>query len=170
MKAHWWCCVVGLLCVPPWVKSTSTVSQNPASISLTRVNSSADIGCSTSRPEPMSLALYRGFPAKERVVFLALDSGRVTKQTPAAEFLGRIRVAQRAGPAHGFTLQLSLLGPRDTNLYYCLWGFFNAETSSTETLHSAGTVIVVRVQEELQISQRCNTTSQTQQAHAGSST
>ncbi|TNN48347.1 hypothetical protein EYF80_041465 [Liparis tanakae] len=92
----------------------------------------------------MSLALYRGFPAEEKVVFLSLDSGRVTSETPAVEFAGRIRVAQRAGPALGFTLQLSLLGPRDTNLYYCLWWFFNLETSSTESLRSAGTVIVVR--------------------------
>ncbi|XP_068439828.1 uncharacterized protein [Clinocottus analis] len=147
MKAHGWCCVLGLLCVPAGVLlSTSPVSQDPASISLTSVNSSARITCSTSRSDPLGLTLYRGFPSKSMIVFLVLDGGLVAKNTPASEFAGRLHVAphQRTGQAHGFTFQMSVLGLGDTNLYYCSWNFYNVATLSSETLFTTGTVIIVR--------------------------
>ncbi|KAK9530710.1 hypothetical protein VZT92_012198 [Zoarces viviparus] len=147
MKAHWWSCVLGLLCMPSGVTlSASKVSQDPTSISLTRVNSSAEITCSTLQSDPMSLSLHRRFPEKKQIAFLALKNGLVSKTTPSVGFHGRIHAApsKRIGDGHGFTVQLSLLGLEDTNLYYCSWAFFKKETSSDETLYSPGTVIIVR--------------------------
>ncbi|XP_054455313.1 uncharacterized protein LOC129091647 [Anoplopoma fimbria] len=156
MKAHWWCCVLGLLCVPAGVMlSTSkgkgvsnnpTVSQDPTSISLMRINSSAEITCSSSLSGPMGLYLYRGFPDKRKIVFLSLDNGQVTKITPGAGFAGRIEVAsqQQIGEGHGFTLKLSLLGLEDTNLYYCSWEYVIVKAALFETWQSPGTIIIVR--------------------------
>ncbi|XP_075949338.1 uncharacterized protein LOC142951587 [Anarhichas minor] len=147
MKAHWWSCVLGLLCMPSGVTlSDLKVSQDPTSISLTRVNSSAEITCSTLRSDPLSLSLHMRFPDTKQIAFLALKNGLVSKTTAGAGFGGRISAApsQRIGDGHGFTVQLSLLGLEDTNLYYCRWEFFKKETSTSETLSSNGTVIIVR--------------------------
>ncbi|KAF1374228.1 hypothetical protein PFLUV_G00247470 [Perca fluviatilis] len=146
MKAHWWNCVLGLLCMPANVMlSTWTVSQDPSSISL-RVNSSAKITCSTSLPEPMGLSLKRAFHDKRDIVFLSLKNGLVTKYTIVEEFVGRINVApdQQIRAGYGFTLQLSLLGQEDTDLYYCSWIYFKSETANIETLPSNGTIIIVK--------------------------
>ncbi|XP_032358020.1 uncharacterized protein LOC116671134 isoform X2 [Etheostoma spectabile] len=147
MKAHWWSCVLGLLCMPASVMlSTWTVSQDPSSISLMRVNSSAKITCSTSLPDPLGLYLQSGFHDIRDIVFLSLENGLVTKNTTDPEFAGRINVApdQQIREGHGFTLQLSLLGEEDTNVYYCSWRYFKSETANIETLPSIGTVIIVK--------------------------
>ncbi|XP_031147015.1 uncharacterized protein LOC116044117 isoform X1 [Sander lucioperca] len=151
MKAHWWNCVLGLLCMPANVMlSTWTgecvFSQDPSSISLMRVNSSAKITCSTSLPEPMGLYLQRAFHDKRDIVFLSLKNGLVTKNTTAAEFVGRINVApdQQIREGYGFTLQLSLLGQEDTGLYYCSWLYFKSDMANSEKLPSNGTIIIVK--------------------------
>ncbi|XP_034717288.1 uncharacterized protein LOC117937423 [Etheostoma cragini] len=147
MKAHWWSCVLGLLCMPANVMlSTWTVSQDPSSISLMRVNSSAKIKCSTSLPEPLGLYLKSGFHDMRDIVFLSMENGLVTKNTTDPEFAGRINVApdQQIREGYGFTLQLSLLGQEDTNVYYCYWKYFKLDTAVIETLPSIGTVIIVK--------------------------
>ncbi|XP_039991501.1 uncharacterized protein LOC120794467 [Xiphias gladius] len=148
MKAHWWSCVLGLLCMPavvilnPW-----TVSQNPLSISLMRVNSSAEITCSTSLSEPMGLYLNRRFHGEGDIVYLALQNRLVTKNTTSAKFIGRIHVTPSYGPSYGFTLRLSLLALDDTDLYYCTWSHFKPQTATRETQSSNGTIIIVREKE-----------------------
>ncbi|KAM6899075.1 uncharacterized protein PEZ65_020955 [Lycodopsis pacificus] len=148
MKAHWWSCVLGFLFMPSGVTlSASKVSQDPKSISLMKVNSSAEITCSTLRLDPMSLSLHRRFPDTKQIAYLALKNGQVSKTTQGAGFHGRIHAvpSQQTGDGHGFTVHLSLLGLEDTNLYYCSWEFFKKETATPETLSSVpGTVIIVR--------------------------
>ena len=117
-----------------------TVSQDPELIPLMRVNSSAEITCSTSLSNPMGLNLYRQFHGNMKVVYLSLDNGQVTRNTIAPEFEGRIH-HQQMKDGHGFTLQLSLLRQEDTDLYYCSWQYFE---KSLETLQSNGTMIIVR--------------------------
>ncbi|XP_073345862.1 uncharacterized protein [Pagrus major] len=147
MKAHWWSCVLGLLCMPAEViLSTWTVSQEPMSISQVRVNSSTKITCSTSLSETMGVYLHRGFHGKKDVVFLALDKGQVTQDTIAKNFEGRIHIAkeQQITEGHGFTWELSLLGLEDTDWYYCSWVYFNSVKGNQETRSSTGTIIIVR--------------------------
>ncbi|XP_042364378.1 uncharacterized protein LOC121959222 [Plectropomus leopardus] len=146
MKAHWWSCVLGLLCMHAEVTlSTWTVSQEPSSISLIKVNSSFKITCSTSRPDPSGFYLHRRFHGKKDVVYLSLDNGEVTKNTITADFLGRIHVTreQQINKGHGFTLHLSLLGVMNTDFYYCSWKYLKSETATVDTLSSNGTIIIV---------------------------
>ncbi|GAA6225995.1 uncharacterized protein LOC108872585 [Lates japonicus] len=145
MEARWWSCVLGLLCMPAEVLlHTWTVSQNPRSISIKRVNSSVDITCSTSLSNPMGLYLKRRFQGED-IVFLSLDKGQVTKDTTNPKFTGRIQVTpEEVGMGQGFTLQLSLLGLDDTDLYYCTWTHFKLQTSTREAQSSNGTIIIVR--------------------------
>ncbi|XP_035469465.2 T-cell antigen CD7 [Scophthalmus maximus] len=145
MKGHLWICVLGLLCMPAEaILQTWTVSQRPLSV-LMRVNSSAEITCSTSLPEPMGLYLRRLFRNGEDVVYLDLKNGRVTKRTTAPEFMGRIEVTphQQIEAGCGFTLRLSLLGLGDTDLYYCTWSHFKSQMGMLDTQSSNGTLIIV---------------------------
>ncbi|XP_059181187.1 uncharacterized protein LOC131959994 isoform X2 [Centropristis striata] len=146
MKAHLWNCVLGLLCMPAEVLLSSwTVSQDPLSISLMRTNSAAEITCTTSLPDPLGFVLYRRFNGERELLYLSLSNGRVTKNTTAAEFVGRIHVVNhQIRKGHGFTLRLSLLWQEDTDLYYCSWKHFRTETKTVETMPSKGTKIIVR--------------------------
>ncbi|XP_071397617.1 uncharacterized protein [Centroberyx affinis] len=156
MRGHWWSCLLALLCMPagalldPW-----TVSQNPPAISLMRVNSSAEILCSTSLSDPMGLYLLGYFHGDRSVVYVSLVEGRVTKKTVHLGFADRVDVVPDpgTGPGCGFTLRLSPLGPEDTDVYYCRWSYFNTHTSTEESLESNGTVVIVR---ERDPQEQCN--------------
>ncbi|KAM8729486.1 uncharacterized protein AB9X84_026717 [Acanthopagrus schlegelii] len=146
MTAHWWSCLLGLLCMPAEViLSTWTVSQEPVSITQMRVNSSMKITCSTSMYETMGVYLRRSFHGKNDVVFLALENGQVTKDTITENFAGRIHIAkeQQITEGCGFTWELSLLGLDDTDHYYCSWIYFNSEKGNQETRSSNGTIVLV---------------------------
>lgn len=118
-----------------------TVSQVPMSISLKKVNSSAEITCSCSLSYLIVFKLQRRFHGNEPVVFLSLENGEVTKNTIAEEFTDRINIQQIEG-GYGFTLELSLLRLEDTDLYYCNW--IHMESEKLETVSSNGTIIIVR--------------------------
>ncbi|CAK6970624.1 uncharacterized protein LOC128381577 [Scomber scombrus] len=144
MRAHWWSCVLGLLCLPAEVTlNTWTASQNPSTISVVRVNSSVEITCSTTLQDPIGLYLATRFPNIGNIMFLSLRDGQVTKYSSIEEFKGRIQVTQKKQPAGSpeFTMSLSLRGPEDTNLYFCRWTYF--ESSKRGELSSNGTVIIV---------------------------
>uniref|UniRef100_UPI0037E76C5C uncharacterized protein n=1 Tax=Semicossyphus pulcher TaxID=241346 RepID=UPI0037E76C5C len=146
MKAHWWSCVLGLLCMSGEViLSAEIVSQDPLSISLMRVNSSAEITCSTSLPDALGFSLYGQFNNRN-IVYLNLDNGVVTKTTIAAEFTGRIQVApaQQISEGQGFSLQFSLLGLGDTDVYYCSWSYLTPRTRTEVTQTGKGTIILLR--------------------------
>ncbi|XP_042253252.1 uncharacterized protein LOC121886911 isoform X1 [Thunnus maccoyii] len=154
MKALWWSCVLGLLFLPTEVTlNTWTVSQNPSSISVITVNSSDEITCSTALPNPMGFYLQRRFHNTKDVVFLSLEEGRISKNTTAAEFEGRIHITpvKQIVQGCGFTLRLSSLRLDDTDLYYCSWTYFKSETRVTHP--SNGTVIIVK---EKDPSEQCN--------------
>ncbi|XP_023129177.1 uncharacterized protein LOC111570566 [Amphiprion ocellaris] len=145
MKVHWWSCVLGLLCMPAEVMlSIWTASQNPSSVSYKRVNSSAEITCSTSLSDPLGVYLYRRFPSDQGIVYLAFTGQEITKTTINEHFKDRVIVTedQPVRGGNGFTMQLSLLELEDTNLYYCSWTYF--ESMRRQTLSSNGTVIIVR--------------------------
>ncbi|CAK6982811.1 uncharacterized protein LOC128381577 [Scomber scombrus] len=144
MRAHWWSCMLGLLCLPAEVTlNTWRASQNPSTISVVRVNSSVEITCSTTLPEPMGLYLETRFPNIGNIMFLSLQKGQITKNTTIEEFKDRIQVTRKKQPAGSpeFTMSLSLRGPEDTNLYFCRWTYF--ESSKRGELSSNGTVIIV---------------------------
>ncbi|XP_053197589.1 uncharacterized protein LOC128381577 [Scomber japonicus] len=143
MRAHWWSCVLGLLCLPAEVTlNTWTASQNPSTISVVRVNSSVEITCSTTVPDPIGLYLERRFPNIGNIMFLSLREGQITKNTITDEFNGRIQVTQKEDTSggHEFTMSLSLRGPEDTNLYFCRWIYFESKRGEVS---SNGTVIIV---------------------------
>ncbi|XP_071329345.1 uncharacterized protein [Trachinotus anak] len=146
MKAHWWSCVLGLLCMPAEViLHTWTVSQDPMSISHMMVKSSVEITCSTSLSDPMGLYLHRRFHGDRDVMYLSLKNGLVTKNNTAPTFRGRIHITpdRHIREGSGFTLHLSLLEQDDTDLYYCTWSYFRSETARPETQSSNGTIIIV---------------------------
>lgn len=125
------------------ILSTWTVSQEPLSTSVVRINSSIEITCSTNLSHPMGVYLHRGFHSNRDVAYLELQNGQVTIDT---EFTGRIRIIQdeQITEGHGITLQLSLLGLTDTDLFYCSWIYFNSEKAMQETKSSTGTIIIIR--------------------------
>lgn len=136
---------MGLLCMHAEVMLSSwTASQNPSSVSYKRVNSSAEITCSTSLSDPLGVYLYRRFPSDQDIVYLAFTKQQITKKTINEQFKDRIIVTedQQIRGGNGFTMQLSLLELQDTNLYYCSWTYF--ESRRRQTLSSNGTVIIVR--------------------------
>lgn len=94
----------------------------------------------------MGFYLHRHFHGDKDIVHLNLDNGQMGKNTIAAEFVDRIDIApdQQIREGCGFTVQLSLLGLDDTDLYYCGWIKFSSETSDLESLNSNGTLIIVR--------------------------
>ncbi|XP_060884581.1 uncharacterized protein LOC132955659 [Labrus mixtus] len=141
MKAHWWSCVLGLLCIPAEVAlSFSLVSQEPPSISLMRVNSSAEITCSTSLTGAQGFTLYRYFNGNRQIVYLYLVNGTVAKTTIAAEFKRRLHVSPvQISDGQGFTLQFSLLGEKDLDVYFCSWSYITPITYSGK-----GTIIILR--------------------------
>ncbi|XP_028989025.1 uncharacterized protein LOC114845315 [Betta splendens] len=146
MKSHWWSCVLGLVCMAAEVAhSTWTVLQSPASTHRAKVNSSAEIKCSTSSTEVMGLCLRRRFHSKRDIVFLSLNKGEVMKDTTATEFKGRIQVTPNRNVKQGIelTLQLSLLQLEDTDLYYCEWNSLDSQ-SMQESKSSNGTILIVR--------------------------
>ncbi|KAM9837137.1 uncharacterized protein ACBR49_017885 [Aulostomus maculatus] len=144
MKAHWWSCVLGLFCMPAVVTLNTWPVTSP--ISITRVNSSSEITCSTSLPDPLGVYLHRHFQGQRDAMFLSLEHGQVTKETIAAEFAGRIHLtpSQQTQRGYWFTWQLSSLRLEDTDLYYCEWTFFRLQAAKTESLVSNHTVIIVR--------------------------
>ncbi|XP_070708292.1 uncharacterized protein [Pempheris klunzingeri] len=147
MAGHWWSCVLGLLCIPAEATlSPMEVLQSPLYISQMRVNSTAEITCSTSRSDPMGFSLHRRFHSDRSIVYLSIDNGQVTRNNIAPEFTGRIHASrdQQIREGYGFTLRLSLLGLEDTDMYYCRWNYFNSEKEKREILSSNGTVIIIR--------------------------
>lgn len=148
MKAKWFSCVLGLLCLPAEVilNTWKEVSQSPSTISSLWVNSSIEIKCTTSLEKPTGLSLKRRFARNEEILYLYFENGVVSNSREHAKFSERIRVTKEQpnqGFKYGFKLQLSLLQVDDTDLYYCSWFYIN-EVYSKVLLESNGTVIIVR--------------------------
>ncbi|KAL3046027.1 hypothetical protein OYC64_004106 [Pagothenia borchgrevinki] len=96
MEALGWSCVLGILCLPAEVLlHTWTVSQEPSSTSIKTINSSAEISCSISLSDPVSLRLQRKFHSKTE----QLDGGV------------------------GVSFKIDLMQLQDTDLYFCTWGY-----------------------------------------------
>ncbi|KAI3365430.1 hypothetical protein L3Q82_010515 [Scortum barcoo] len=112
---------------------------------LPTVNSSVEITCSTSMYKPMGFILYGRFHGNKVIMHLHMENGQIIRRTTVPEFWGRIAIApdQQSKEGCGFTLQLSLLGLEDTDVYYCKWMTFNVETTNVEILQSNGTLVIV---------------------------
>ncbi|XP_015251184.1 PREDICTED: uncharacterized protein LOC107098183 [Cyprinodon variegatus] len=146
MKAKWWSCVLGLLCMPAEVILKSyTASQSPSSISYVRVNSSMEIECSSNLEKPTGLSFKRHFLGDEQILYLFYGDG-AGKLTKKATFKERIDVIQnqpKTGDHRKVRIKLFQMGRNDTDLYYCSWTYMN-ETNYVElSLESNGTVIIV---------------------------
>lgn len=110
-----------------------------------RVNSSAQITCTTSMPGAMGFSLYRTFKGNKQIVYLNLRGGEVTKRTIVAEFSSRIQVVPiPQSKGQGFTLQLSLLGLEDTDVYFCSWSYLAKYPARPQDHSGNGTIIIIR--------------------------
>ncbi|XP_055745495.1 uncharacterized protein LOC129828487 [Salvelinus fontinalis] len=141
-----WRCVLGLLCTPAVL--TWTVSQSPSAVSLMKVNSSAEILCSTSLPDPTGLYLMGRFHDNRDVLYLSIADRAVGKITIHNGFRGRVTVQpdqdQEVKRCCEFTLRLSQLGVEDTDSYYCSWRYYDTKRKVLVQRHSNGTIIIVR--------------------------
>ncbi|KAG7232855.1 hypothetical protein INR49_008023 [Caranx melampygus] len=147
MKARWWSYVLGLFLMPTEVILNNwTVSQVPDSVSYMRVNSSAEITCTTSLSNPIGLYLRRYFHHDRDIVYLSLKEGKVTKNVIAPNYGGRVHMTPdklTESKGSSFMLRLSLLELEDTDMYYCTWSHFSTQRSQEETKSSNGTIIIV---------------------------
>lgn len=118
-----------------------TVFQEPSSITYVKVNSSAELVCSTSFPSPIGVKLLRGFHDSRDLMYLNIENGEVTSRTTSTKFKGRIHVTrdERIKDRYGFRWRLSLLGVEDTNWYYCQW---IAYESVMDGMRNGATIIV----------------------------
>lgn len=125
--------------------SALTASQEPSAISLVKVNSSVEITCSTSLPEPMGFSLHKSVSGNIEVVYLDFQDGEVNRKNIMPEFEGRIQIPRdkQVKGRYRLTLQLSQLRLEDTDYYYCNWMHMNSKTYEHEVLASNGTVIIV---------------------------
>lgn len=94
----------------------------------------------------MGFFLHRYFHGNKDIVHLNLKNGNVTKDNIAPEFTGRIHITpdQQIREGYGFTLRLTPLGLKDTDLYTCRWSHFNSQKSMPESKSSNGTIFIVR--------------------------
>ncbi|KAI9529385.1 hypothetical protein NQZ68_011090, partial [Dissostichus eleginoides] len=146
METLGWSCVLGILCLPAEVLlHTWTVSQEPSSTSIKTVNSSAEISCSTSLSDPISLTLQRKFHSKTSVSFLYFIKGTIRKITMTEELKKRIRVSERKqlDGGVGVSFKIDLMQLQDTNLYFCTWSFVSEDIRPVH-LSTNGTIIIVR--------------------------
>uniref|UniRef100_A0A1A7X748 Immunoglobulin V-set domain-containing protein n=2 Tax=Iconisemion striatum TaxID=60296 RepID=A0A1A7X748_9TELE len=144
MKAHWWSCLLGLLCMPTEVTlSFWTASQSPSSTAWVSINSSVEIVCTTSLRTPEGLTLHGRFHKKE-IAYLYIEEGVIKKLTLDTAFKNRTEITPaRVDPGLGFTLKLSLLGLDDTDLYYCQWSYLD-KGQLEWNLKSNGTIVIVK--------------------------
>ncbi|CAG5910972.1 unnamed protein product [Menidia menidia] len=141
MKAQWWSCVLGLLCMPAEVMLDNwAASQHPSTTSHVRVNSSLEITCSTSLSKPIGLTLHRLFKNNQNIVYLHFKNEKNPKITTSKIYNDRVTVLKAEDSL--VSVQLSWLQLDDTDLYYCRWTFLN--TPTLVKLESNGTVIIVR--------------------------
>ncbi|KAK5905520.1 hypothetical protein CgunFtcFv8_001478 [Champsocephalus gunnari] len=144
MEALGWSCVLGILCLPAEVLlHTWTVSQEPSSTSIKTINSSAEISCSTSLSDPVSLSLQRNFHSRTDVSFLYFQKGTIKKMTMTEELQNRIQVSERKqlDGGVGVSFKIDMMQLQDTDLYFCTW---SQEDKEPVTLATNGTIIIVR--------------------------
>lgn len=140
-----WIRLLPVLCtaLPAAGAQVSTASQHPRILPATTVNSSAEILCSTSRPDPTGLYLRGRFHGDRTVAYLDIKGGVVRRVTVHQDFAGRVEVTGE--PGRELALRLSWLGLEDTDSYLCSWEYFDiAHPSLASTLHGHATLIVVR--------------------------
>ncbi|KAL3046029.1 hypothetical protein OYC64_004106 [Pagothenia borchgrevinki] len=144
MEALGWSCVLGILCLPAEVLlHTWTVSQEPSSTSIKTINSSAEISCSISLSDPVSLRLQRKFHSKTEVSFLHFEKGKIATNTADGVFKKRIHVSERKqlDGGVGVSFKIDLMQLQDTDLYFCTWGYVDKVSVQLPT---NGTIIIVR--------------------------
>ncbi|KAJ8363602.1 hypothetical protein SKAU_G00124330 [Synaphobranchus kaupii] len=138
MEALLWTCVLALLSTPARAAESPAVFQSPKAISLTEVNSTAEIQCRTTLMNPMGLFLKRRFSKEMEVLYLSLTGRKININQ---EYKHRLSVS---GVCCDYTLQLSQLGVKDTDGYYCVWSRLDSQSLRLETYESADTIIIVR--------------------------
>ncbi|XP_046887721.1 uncharacterized protein LOC124475283 isoform X2 [Hypomesus transpacificus] len=150
MEALLWRGVLVVLCTPAVLTCPSgpacPVVQSPRALSLNGPNSSAEILCSTSRPNPTGLYLRGRFRGNRLVAYLDMNDGAVTRTSVNPEFGGRLAVVEQPADKGCSTvaLRLSWLRVEDTDSYSCTWMYFDSVTSSPLEFRSKGSVIIVR--------------------------
>ncbi|KAL4648074.1 hypothetical protein GN956_G8312 [Arapaima gigas] len=140
METLQWTCLLGLLSIQaaPCQSENPVVSQNPGAISLTKVNSMAEIRCNSSLSSLLGLTLLRRYSRDRQVVYLSVPN---MKLTAGWSYEHRVSVT---GKCCDFTIHLSQLTVDDTDGYYCRWTRFDARTKEMMTLQSEETIIIVR--------------------------
>ncbi|XP_067101703.1 uncharacterized protein [Osmerus mordax] len=150
MEALLWRGVLVVLCTPAVLTCPGgpecPVVQSPGALSFNGPNSSAEILCSTSRPNPMGLYLRGRFRGNRLVAYLDMNDKAVIRTSVEAEFRGRLVVVEQPAVKRCCTvaLRLSWLRVVDTDSYSCTWMYFDSDTSSPLEFRSKGSVIIVR--------------------------
>lgn len=133
---------------PVYLSLSLQVSQSPSAVALMKVNSSAEILCSTSLPDPTGLYLRGRFHNNRDVLYLSIADRAVGRTTIHNGFRGRVTVVsdqdQEVKRCCDFTLRLSQLGVEDTDSYYCSWRYYDTKGKVLVQRHSNGTIIIVR--------------------------
>ncbi|XP_066518708.1 uncharacterized protein [Hoplias malabaricus] len=111
--------------------------QNPPAIVLSKLNSSAELTCSTTH-RPSSLSLKQRYFSSRELLYIHMEDDKMTFNK---DFKHRLSVTR-----HGFnfTLHLSQLQIQDTDSYYCEWVVVNSTMSDFIYKQANETVIIVR--------------------------
>ncbi|XP_036376617.1 uncharacterized protein LOC118772417 [Megalops cyprinoides] len=140
MKPLLWTCVVGLLStLAVNIKAESiVVSQSPKAISLMKVNSTAEIRCTSTIPGPAGLSLRRHYSKDMEVLYYSFLGNKLTV---SPEYRNRLSVS---GKCCDFTLHLSQLRVEDTDGYYCKWSQVDEKRTEPTYYQSNDTIIIIR--------------------------
>ncbi|XP_017556569.1 uncharacterized protein LOC108429374 [Pygocentrus nattereri] len=111
--------------------------QTPAAIVLSKLNSTAELRCSTTL-KPLGLYLKQRYSKPRELLYLSISDNT---KTITSGFEHRLSVT---GECCDFTLRLSELQIEDTDGYYCQWAFSEGEGIKFSYRQDKETVIIVR--------------------------
>ncbi|KAG5854234.1 hypothetical protein ANANG_G00035630 [Anguilla anguilla] len=140
MEVLRWTCVLGLLFTLARAARAESpvVFQSPKAISLMKVNSTAKIQCRTTLINPTGLYLKRRFSKELEVLYFSVGT---SKRTVNQEYKHRLSMI---GECCDYTLQLSLLGVKDSDGYYCIWSKLDEQSGGVKRYESTDTIIIIR--------------------------
>ncbi|KAL7856635.1 hypothetical protein SRHO_G00155340 [Serrasalmus rhombeus] len=110
---------LAVCCTPSLSAKTElpALLQTPAAIVLSKLNSTAELRCSTTL-KPFGLYLKQRYSKPRELLYLSIPDNT---KTISSGFEHRLSVT---GECCDFTLRLSELQIEDTDGYYCQWAFF----------------------------------------------
>ncbi|KAL6475666.1 hypothetical protein MHYP_G00167060 [Metynnis hypsauchen] len=129
---------LAVCCTPSLSAKTElpALLQTPAAIILSKLNSTAELHCSTTL-KPSGLYLKQRYSKPRELLYLSIPDYTTTL---SSDFKHRLSVN---GECCDFTLSLSELQIEDTDGYYCEWAFIE-ESIKISYKQAKETVIIVK--------------------------